>query len=123
MNQYLIVSGMLFLGFFAFLVVAYTFALIYQYYNNSHGGTFKINSKIYEFYLGFKTLSRAPRELWIIYILKFLESYGYFSSSLILTLFLSKEYGYDDAEAGLMYGIFGTAISVVGLFIGIYFFL
>eukprot|EP00298_Acanthocystis_sp_HF-20_P017309 c21720_g1_i7.p1 GENE.c21720_g1_i7~~c21720_g1_i7.p1 ORF type:complete len:102 (+),score=4.01 c21720_g1_i7:44-349(+) len=93
MNQYLIVSGMLFLGFFAFLVVAYTFALIYQYYNNSHGGTFKINSKIYEFYLGFKTLSRAPRELWIIYILKFLGTYEYFSFSISFMIF--GDYGYD----------------------------
>ena len=33
-------------------------------------------------------------------MLKFLDSYSYFSFALIFTLFLSDEFGMDDVEAG-----------------------
>lgn len=49
--------------------------------------------------------------------LKFLESYAYFSMSLILTLYLS-EFGYNDYDAGWMYGIFGTLTSAYGIVVG-----
>lgn len=44
----------------------------------------------------------APRDLWLIYFLKYLESYSYFGLSYILILFLSDEFDLSDAEAGFV---------------------
>lgn len=66
-----------------------------------------------------RMLRHAPRELWLLMVLKVLESYGYFSMSLSLTVFLSDEFGFTDTEAGVMYGTWGLLISVFGLITGI----
>jgi POT family proton-dependent oligopeptide transporter len=60
-------------------------------------------------------LANAPRELWLIYVLKLLSSYAYFSLSLALVLFLSETLGYDDTNAGLLYGLYGVVTSLYGL--------
>ena len=82
----------------------------------------------------------APRDLWYIYVLKFLESYSYFSMAVSLlslviftsrqinrmtlcvqvvcTIFLSDEFGLNDAQAGFAYGLMGTFSSVYGFVIG-----
>ncbi len=70
------------------------------------------------FFQRFAVLKGAPRELWIVYGLKFLESYAYFSMSYVLVMYLSKEFGFTDVEAGWAYGLFGMLISVYGLLIG-----
>jgi len=53
-----------------------------------------------------------------VFILKFVESFSYFATSQILTLYLSEEFGYSDVEAGVAYGIYGAAISLYGLVLG-----
>lgn len=65
-----------------------------------------------------RAISRAPRELWIIYALKLLSSYAYFSFSLILTLYLSSELGFSDSSAGLIYGSYGLLSTVYGFLTG-----
>ncbi len=67
---------------------------------------------------GFTSLSNSPSELWKAYLLKFLESYAYFSFSLIFTLFLSDDFGMTDIQAGTVYGAWGALITVFGLFTG-----
>jgi len=62
-----------------------------------------------------KTLSAAPRELWIIFALKFAQSYSYFSFALVLTLFLSQEHGVSDTTAGWTYGAYGVMSTFFGL--------
>lgn len=62
-----------------------------------------------------KTLAQAPRELWIIFALKFAQSYSYFSFALVLTLFLSQEHGVSDAAAGWAYGAYGVMSTFFGL--------
>ncbi|KAK4530509.1 hypothetical protein CCYA_CCYA04G1366 [Cyanidiococcus yangmingshanensis] len=57
----------------------------------------------------------APRELWLIYVLKLLSSYAYFSLSLALVLYLSESLQYDDTGAGLLYGLYGVVTSLYGL--------
>jgi len=49
---------------------------------------------------GFMSLRGSPSELWKAYLLKFLDSYSYFSFSIIFTLFLSADFGFSDVEAG-----------------------
>ena len=67
---------------------------------------------------GFNSLSDSPPELWKAYLLKFLDSYAYFSFSLVFTLFLSEEFGMSDVQAGSIYGAWGALITVFGLFTG-----
>lgn len=67
---------------------------------------------------GFNSLSGSPPELWKAYLLKFLDSYAYFSFSLVFTLFLSSEFGMSDVQAGTIYGAWGALITVFGLFTG-----
>ena len=67
---------------------------------------------------GLHSLSGSPPELWKAYVLKFLDSYAYFSFSLIFTLFLSDDFGMSDVEAGTYYGAWGALVTVFGLFTG-----
>lgn len=63
-------------------------------------------------------LNESPRELWLIYVVKFLSSFSYFSYSLILTLFLSNEFGFDDEKAGWTYGAYGFMSVLYGMSLG-----
>lgn len=63
-------------------------------------------------------LKTSPKELYIIFMLKFLESYSYFSIIYTLIIFLSDEYKYTDEQAGWSYGIFGMCTSVYGFIFG-----
>ncbi len=48
-----------------------------------------------------------PKEIYIVFILKFLESYGYFAVSQVLVIYLHKEFGIPDVQ-GVIY--FSTLI-------------
>lgn len=67
---------------------------------------------------GFSSLNGSPAELWTAYTLKFLDSYAYFSFSIIFTLFLSEDFGYSDIAAGTLYGAWGALITIYGLVAG-----
>jgi MFS family permease len=67
---------------------------------------------------GFTSLKNSPSELYKVYALKFLDSYSYFSFSIIFTLFLSDDFGYSDIEAGTIYGAWGAMITVYGFCTG-----
>ena len=68
---------------------------------------------------GFLSLKGSPKELWLTFVLKFLDSYAYFSFSVIFTLFLSHDFNYTDVQAGTIYGTWGAVITVYGLFAGV----
>ncbi|GAB0494900.1 hypothetical protein MMPV_006197 [Pyropia vietnamensis] len=67
------------------------------------------------FLSNFSPLAEAPRDLWLVYILKLLASFAYFSSSLTLTLYLTDELKLGDVAAGLHYGGYGVASTVYGV--------
>lgn len=67
---------------------------------------------------GFKGLLGCPREIWVVYLLKIIESLCYFSAVLMLMPFLTKDMGYDDVTAGTIAGIFSASFSFFMLFIG-----
>lgn len=66
----------------------------------------------------FGSLAGCPRELWLVYLLKFLESYGYFSISMLLVLYLSDEFGLSDMQAGTIYGLFGAFTGLASFLMG-----
>jgi MFS family permease len=63
-------------------------------------------------------LKSSPRGLYIIFFLKFLESYSYFCIIYTLIIFLSEELKYSDEQAGWCYGIFGMCTSLYGFIFG-----
>ena len=60
-----------------------------------------------------KSLDKAPRELYLNYVLKFCESYNYFAISQILVIFLHTEFGLSDTEAGYTYGLWGYSFEII----------
>ncbi|OSX72846.1 hypothetical protein BU14_0400s0005 [Porphyra umbilicalis] len=67
------------------------------------------------FLSSFGPLGEAPRDLWLVYLLKLLASFAYFSSSLTMTLYLSDEFDFSDIAAGLHYGGYGVASTLYGV--------
>ena len=65
-------------------------------------------------------LKSSPKELFLIFILKFLESYSYFAIIYTLIIFLFDEFKYSDEQAGWSYGIFGMCTSLYGFLFGGY---
>eukprot|EP00170_Pyropia_yezoensis_P006824 contig_27817_g6846 len=65
------------------------------------------------FLSNFGPLAEAPRDLWLVYLLKLLASFAYFSSSLTLTLYLTAELKLGDVAAGLHYGGYGRCRTVL----------
>lgn len=76
------------------------------------------HDKLEKLFKQIRMLSEAPRELWLIFALKFLSSYAYFSLSLVLTIFLTDEFGMSDTAAGWAYGAYGVMSTFFGLLCG-----
>lgn len=76
----------------------------------------QITSKVCQ---GIQSIQNSPSELWLAYVLKFLDSLSYFSFSIIFTLFLSADFGYSDLSAGTIYGAWGALVTLFGLFTGV----
>lgn len=77
-----------------------------------------IRAKLARCFVQIRQLKDAPRELWIIFAIKFLSSYAYFSLSLVLTMFLTDEFGMSDTAAGWAYGVYGVMSTFFGLLCG-----
>lgn len=63
-------------------------------------------------------LRHSPRELWIFYLLCFIDSLSYFMFSHVLMLHLTKGLELSDELAGFIYGIYGLAISIFAILLG-----
>lgn len=63
-------------------------------------------------------LKHAQVDLFFILILKWCESYNYFSLSRVLVLFLTEDFGFSDIDSGLVYGAWGTLITAYGVILG-----
>jgi|TARA_B110000967_G_scaffold132818_1_gene135627 POT family proton-dependent oligopeptide transporter len=62
-------------------------------------------------------LKRAPYELRLVYLLKALDSYGYFALSEVFTTYFG-EFGVSDITAGTLYGTWGMLITAWGVVTG-----
>jgi dipeptide/tripeptide permease len=63
-------------------------------------------------------LRRSPKDLWLIYGIKFLESVAYFAIYNLLNVYLSEDLGYTDVQAGLITSTWLTGVSVIMFFSG-----
>ncbi len=59
-----------------------------------------------------RALLAAPRELWLIYAVKLVESVAYFAVVNVLILFLHDDLRLSDRWSGTVYGTWGTLISL-----------
>lgn len=64
------------------------------------------------------TLADAPRELWLVYGIKFLESLAYFAIYNLLVVYLSEDLAFSDKQAGSIAGTWLTVVSVLMFFSG-----
>ncbi|KAK1748510.1 MFS transporter [Skeletonema marinoi] len=62
-----------------------------------------------------KTLCGSPRELWVTFAIKFLDSLANFSMHIILVLYLTQEFAYSDVKAGAVFGAYGALITAYGI--------
>jgi MFS family permease len=66
------------------------------------------------------TLLRCPRELWLIYLATFFEYMGIFSFLPTVTLWLSKDFGLSDQQAGSWASIFSMLITAFVVLTGLF---
>ena len=71
-----------------------------------------------DYWEGLKAVFGCPREIWIAYAVKVLESLCYFSSVLVLMIFLTEDMGLSDVMAGTVFGVFSASMSFFMLFVG-----
>ncbi|MBM3321057.1 MAG: MFS transporter [Candidatus Eisenbacteria bacterium] len=71
-----------------------------------------------DYWYGLKGLFGCPREIWIAFLVKILESLCYFSSVLMLMIFLTQDMGLSDTVSGTIFGIFSASMSFFMLFVG-----
>jgi len=65
-----------------------------------------------------RRLARSPRELWVVYGVKFLESVAYFAIYNLIAVYLSEDLHMTDVQAGTVAGVWLTAVSVATFFAG-----
>lgn len=58
-------------------------------------------------------LASAPRDLWIVYAVKLLESVSYFAVVGVLVLYLHDDLRFSDETTGAIFGTWGTIISLM----------
>jgi dipeptide/tripeptide permease len=78
----------------------------------------KVTAATKNYLKDFATLKGSPKEMWIAFFLKFLESFAYFTMFMTIVSFLSEDFGYSDLQAGWIYGTVGLLISVYGILLG-----
>ncbi|KAA6420960.1 MAG: hypothetical protein FRX49_09101 [Trebouxia sp. A1-2] len=67
---------------------------------------------------GLQSLKGSPRDLYIVYAINACDNFNYFSLSLLFTLYLTEEFGFSDQETGVLYGLWGCAITAFGFAFG-----
>lgn len=67
---------------------------------------------------GLQSLKDSPRDLYIVYAINACDNFNYFSLSLLFTLYLTEEFGFTDQQTGVLYGLWGCAITAFGFAFG-----
>lgn len=66
----------------------------------------------------FGLLLRGPKALWVIFLVKFLESVAHFAIYNVLVVYMSEDLHYGDESAGAITGFWLTLVSLVMFFSG-----
>lgn len=71
------------------------------------------------YFRDFKILKDNPREYWGVQAINFLDCASYFALLAIVTLFLSKDLGLSDINAGYVVTVFTSAVTIMLIFSGV----
>ncbi len=71
-----------------------------------------------DYWAGLRSLLGCPREIWVAYLMKVLEGLCYFSTVLVLMIFLIEDMGLTEVQAGWVYGLWSASMSLFMLFVG-----
>ena len=71
-----------------------------------------------DYWAGLQSLLGCPREIWVAYMMKVLEGLCYFSTVLVLMIFLIEDMGLSEVQAGWVYGLWSASMSLFMLFVG-----
>src|SRR3974390_3316755 len=66
----------------------------------------------------FTVLKGAMRELWIVFLVKFLAIAAYSVTNSILVLWLSSDLGFSDGQAGWVVAAWSVSITAIVLVVG-----
>ena len=78
--------------------------------NESQGNAIERAAR--DYWRGIQSLFGCPREIWLAYAVKVLESLCYFASVLVLMSFLTNDMGLSDTMAGTVFGIFSELFPI-----------
>jgi MFS family permease len=73
---------------------------------------------IIAYFMTFKILKEVPKRYWGVQVVNFLDSVYYFGMINILSIFLSKDLGFDDKGAGYVITVFSSGITLALLVTG-----
>lgn len=65
-----------------------------------------------------KALLNCPRELWLTYAAIVFEYIGLYSFMSVLSLWLTKDFGFDDNKASNCFGVFSALLSLFAFMVG-----
>lgn len=73
---------------------------------------------IYGFFAKFAVLSNASRELWLTFIIKFLNFTAYAVTNSTIALWLSSDLGYNDKEALALVAAWSLTMTIASILVG-----
>jgi MFS family permease len=73
---------------------------------------------IRRYFLDFKVLKDCKREYWTIQVINLLDSFAYFAFLNIAVVFLSENIGFSDVNAGYVFAVFTTTVTLMLFFSG-----
>jgi MFS family permease len=63
-------------------------------------------------------LKQSPKDLYIAYAMKTCSFAGFFCLGFVMTLYLTKELGFSDMEAGILFAMTGVAVAIYSILLG-----
>lgn len=78
-----------------------------------------VDNIVVRYFKDFAVLKETRREYWGLQIVNFLDSMFYFAMITVVSMFLSKDLGFDDKQAGYSITLFTSATTLLLLFAGV----
>lgn len=63
-------------------------------------------------------LKQSPKDLYLAYAMKTCSFAGFFCLGFVMTLYLTKELGFSDMEAGVLFAMTGVAVAIYSILLG-----
>lgn len=78
-----------------------------------------LKDAVVAYFRDFKVLKETRSEYWGVQIINFLDCTAYFAMYNIATVFLSEDFKFDDKQAGYIYTLFSSTVTICLFFFGL----